>query len=643
MSDRIAQAARAAIAGWTLGAPRRGRPEFSRLSGWDPIPSRMVAAAPIDAWVVWNAARSRGVRAERLGSFLHEHLSLTEEENAYAVRNLVLGFDTPLSGAFDQPLGDGSEALLRAVYWGLVFPDQPDKAAKWAMADASITHHKEGAWMAVFFAVLASLSQPGRTFGEILKPALSVVPTESLLHKAIPVILPSIGNPEAPREIRRSLPETLRLVDPHHAVLTTSWALLGLMHGGGMPGPSMLIAAGCGASSGHSAGLAAVIGTLMIGTLDQEWIGPLGVDYIATHGLRAIEPPKAIMDFALAVADSVEKTGGSPAEPEVPFAPVVDVVPVTSGEPPEMVEASAETVVESAPEPIKIPVPLPDLSVREDLLKAPDRTSIEIGGLLATMQFLDPPLALAGKTTRAQLTIHNPSAEDRTVQIDLGAPYGWELASRVQNSTLRAGGSSSFPVVIRPPEVPSESSANDTHLRLRVDGLQALIPLVAPTPWLIVGPFINIEGQGYDKEQLLEKIEDREAVYSGRSDMPLRWQPWLAPGAVHDLEPIFNNGPGVAYLWMKAKFERAGAYRLQISGPAGVKLWVDKYRRIAYHDHRAVPLRQDPKTVADFESPGETTILVKVVRGNDPLPPLLIALFNDEGRLVRPVECLPMG
>ncbi len=643
MSDRIAQAARAAIAGWTLGAPRRGRPEFSRLSGWDPIPSRMVAAAPIDAWIVWNAARSRGVRSERLGSFLHEHLSLTEEENAYAVRNLALGFDTPLSGAFDQPLGDGSEALLRALYWGLVFPDQPDKAAKWAMADASITHHREGAWMAVFFAVLASLSQPGRTFGEILKPALSVVPTESLLHKAIPVILPSIGNPEAPREIRRSLPETLRLVDPHHAVLTTSWALLGLMHGGGMPGPSMLIAAGCGASSGHSAGLAAVIGTLMIGTLDQEWIGPLGVDYIATHGLRAIEPPKAIMDFALAVADSVEKTGGDPAEPEVPSAPVVDVVPVTSGEPPEMVETSAETAVEPAPEPIKIPVPLPDPSVREDLLKTPDRTSIEIGGLLATMQFLDPPLALAGKTTRAQLTIHNPSAEDRTVQIDLGAPYGWELASRVQNSTLRAGGSSSFPVVIRPPEVPSDSGANDTHMRLRVDGLQALIPLVAPTPWLIVGPFINIEGQGYDKEQLPEKIEDREAVYSGRSDMPLRWQPWLAPGAVHDLEPIFNNGPGVAYLWMKAKFERAGAYRLQISGPAGVKLWVDKYRRIAYHDHRAVPLRQDPKTVADFESPGETTILAKVVRGNDPLPPLLIALFNDEGRLVRPVECLPMG
>ncbi len=642
MSDRIAQAARAAIAGWTLGAPRRGRPEFSRLSGWDPIPSRMVAAAPIDAWIVWNAARSRGVRSERLGSFLHEHLSLTEEENAYAVRNLALGFDTPLSGAFDQPLGDGSEALLRAVYWGLVFPDQPDKAAKWAMADASITHHKEGAWMAVFFAVLASLSQPGRTFGEVLKPALSVVPMESLLHKAIPILLPSVGNPEAPREIRRSLPETLRLVDPHHAVLTTSWALLGLMHGGAVPGPSMLIAAGCGASSGHSAGLAAVIGTLMIGTLDQEWVGPLGGDYIATHGLRGVEPPKAIMDFALAVADSAEKTGVSATEPEVPPTPVVDIMPETSGEPPEMAEATPVPMPEAAAEPVKPPVPLPDPSVREDLQKAPDRTSIELNGLVATMQFLDPPVAVPGKTTRAQLTVHNPTSEDRTIQIDLGAPYGWELASRVQPSTLRAGGSSSFPVVIRPPETSSESG-NDTHLRLRIDGLQALIPLVAPVSWLVVGPFINIEGQGYDKEQLPEKLEDRDAVYSGRSDMPLRWQPWLAPGAMFDLEPLFNNGPGVAYLWMKAKFERAGAYRLQISGPGGVKLWVDKYRRIAYHDHRPVPLRQDPKTVADFESPGETTFLVKVVRGTDPIPPLLIALFNDEGRLVRPVECLPMG
>ena len=129
MSAHIRAATLGALAGATLGAPLRGRKGFRKLEFYEPIPSRMAQSEALEAWLVW----SRHVRAEKSPQTISQSMvanwSYPIDESAFGLANASKGLGSPISGSFANPLPTGSQAIGRAIYWGLAFHGKPDIAA----------------------------------------------------------------------------------------------------------------------------------------------------------------------------------------------------------------------------------------------------------------------------------------------------------------------------------------------------------------------------------------------------------------------------------------------------------------------------------------------------------------------------------
>ena len=320
MSELTKLAAQAAIAGWTLGSPRTGRTEFARLNGFDPIPVRMVSSHPLDAWIAWN----RHLELKRLPQFLartvDENLRLTTEESAYGYLNILQGFTSPLSGAHANPRPTASEAILRAAFWGLAWHGNADKAAEYAYYDASLDHTDDGVWIPVAVASAIATATPTASLMDVYEAFTNALPPASKLHKALTDLQRTVGNPEGPREFRRRAQNLIGSPDNYDAAYSGAYILLGLLNSQNDPGRGMLITAGCGAAADHNTAVVGIILTLLSENLAQEWLTPIGKEYLSGFSLRNLQVPASIEDWATMVGNHAPMPELIVLEPETPKA-----------------------------------------------------------------------------------------------------------------------------------------------------------------------------------------------------------------------------------------------------------------------------------------------------------------------------------
>ena len=123
----------------------------------------------------------------------------------------------------------------------------------------------------------------------------------------------------------------------------------------------------------------------------------------------------------------------------------------------------------------------------------------------------------------------------------------------------------------------------------------------------------------------------------------VQWKRIASDGVVLDLEPIFNNGPGVAYLWAKVQFPVDGDLRILAASGVGAVVFVDGKRISGYHDEEPLDLDRPPShSLAEFRTPGESVILIKTLRNRKPASPLVVAFYDRDGRVIHPVAWAPM-
>ncbi|MCB0824571.1 MAG: ADP-ribosylglycohydrolase family protein [Armatimonadetes bacterium] len=659
MSQLARLAAHAALAGWTLGSPRRNRTDFSRLAGYDPIPSRMEPSHAIDAWIAWRKHINEDRPAEVLGQTALEYLELTMEESVYGYAALRYGFTSPASGQMMQPLPMGSEAIGRTLFWGLVYHGQPDKAYKAAYYDASIDHNSFGATLPAGLAATIAVTRPGMSISDWIKTLAKNLPDNAPFVKMIPHILSSVGQVERPRELKLNMPGEFKILDQHDINLNMAWILMGVVNGEGNPGKAMLLTAGLGSSAGHNTAAVGLIATLLAGGIEDEWLTPLGKDYVATPTLRRLDPPAAIEDF-LSICEPLrpELNSLAPMEKPVVVEPVIEEVapeePAEVASPDTDTETAEESVSETpdaepANEPVAEPErePIPELQLEEpiklvsaglkrNLIGAGRKTSHMAGDLLVMIEYFDPPFLAQDQSISMQFQIKNRSEETRTFEFSLAGTPGLEVASRVKDCQLAADAEVSFPAVIKC----LDAEANQL-LRLRADGRDVIVPLAKAPTWNTIGPFANHDGAGYQKSYGPEREIALDSYHNGRSDMPVVWNQTPFSHVVMDVEPLFKNGPGVAYLHAKMTFPAAGQISMIGAIGTGMMVFVDGRQILRYHDvHTPVP-RAQGKYMAEFETSGENDILVKVVRNAEPVAPLVLAFFDEVGRLVTPMPKNP--
>lgn len=623
--DRLQAAVTGAIVGGTLGAPLRGLNTFRKLNFYEPVPTRMAANTALDSWIVAAEHRAAGGRPEGYCWKMPANHDYRIDETAFGLHNLSLGLSAPLSGAFENPLPNGSQALGRAVVWGLLFPDDPDQAALFAYNDASFDHAQEGVWAAMAVARMASIAKPGATVSQLVKAATSILPPNSLSLKAVSSALGSFNQGRDLAEVYTQLPLHLGTRDALNASLNLAFVMMGLLYGENDPTKAMLVTAGCGGASDQTTVAVGAIASAVAGGTPDELVKPLGDVFVAGHGLKRLSPPATWAEFEERIRFARHEIAPEPVDelqPELPvssdLAPDVPVgTPTAEPRPPVTLDPSA------------------------DLLKlvagAPDGAVAVIDHLLFRVQYVDSPVAQPGKTVKVILSVSNPEPADREVELRASAPEGWDLASKLTSFRLKQGESSSFPIVVQASPLSPAGS-----VKVHFGTYQLSLPILSPQQWYSVGPFVNHEGTGFEKNYRCEDVQNTKEVFNGRSDLPVSWTLTSFPGVLFDLEPDFKKGPGVIYLYTKVRFPEPGKYRIVCAASTGCIVWVNHQQLVKYHDmHTPIPRAIQPY-VASFDAAGPVEIMVKVLRNLQEVLPTVIYFLAEDGSVVQPVEFYPM-
>ena len=133
--------------------------------------------------------------------------------------------------------------------------------------------------------------------------------------------------------------------------------------------------------------------------------------------------------------------------------------------------------------------------------------------------------------------------------------------------------------------------------------------------WLVVGPFANDGGAGFDKAYGPEQAKsfDRAGSYDGLPGK-VQWQAAKAEDGVVNFLNCFETKENVCcYAFTKIKAAKAMRVKLLVGSDDGVKIWLNGEQVHANPADRA--LTKDEDTVDVKLKEGDNDLLVKVLQG----------------------------
>lgn len=279
-----------------------------------------------DAWL--NYAR------EGIGMFWWGGYGVSTEHTAYL--NLKNGIPAPKSGSKEQNGLIASEQIGGQIFidtWGLVNPNDIEKAADYAMKAASVSHDGEGIYGAGFMAASIAKAFSTNDVKEIIEAGLSVIPKDSLYTKLTNSVIDFYdNNPEDFKLCRKYLEDNWgydKYTGVCHIIPNAGVCILSLLYGEGDFNRTVEIATMCGWDTDCNA---ANVGTIMgvacgIEGIKKEYIKPMN-DSVVLSGisgyLNILDIPSytkelAILGYKLKGLEVPEELTNSFTEGEIYF------------------------------------------------------------------------------------------------------------------------------------------------------------------------------------------------------------------------------------------------------------------------------------------------------------------------------------
>ncbi len=208
------------------------------------------------------------------------HQVYTAERVAY--RNLVEGYDPPLSATRYNPYREWIGAQIRADGFGYAAPGLPEVAAEFAYRDAALSHVKNGIygemWVAAMLA--AALVAPGHTMEDILhviEVGLSEIPANSRVAEAIRDVMRWREETDDWEEAWERIHRKYGHYHGVHTINNAALVTLGLVYGAGDFERTICIAVMGGWDTDCNGATAGSVIGAMIGAdaLPYKWVGPL--------------------------------------------------------------------------------------------------------------------------------------------------------------------------------------------------------------------------------------------------------------------------------------------------------------------------------------------------------------------------------
>lgn len=304
MNPRAMAAIEGARIGATIGMPFRGAKSFKRIHFYEPIPARQSSSETIDAWLIFANAVRQGLEPQDASQMIAKHWSYTTNESAFAKRNWQLGFLAPASGYFDNPLAMGSQALGRSVFWGVVNAGDPNRASEFAYYDAASDHSGTGVIAAVVLARMAAIAGHGTNLADLARIATIAADYDARCAQAVRIAIQTAGGGKDIQTLHQRLWEGVSEGDVHNAALNLGFAVGSLLLGKSDFESTMCGCAGLGGSSDQTCIATSTLLCLMHGAAPEDWTKPIGRELVFGHGLRDIDIPISIEDFANLIPSS---------------------------------------------------------------------------------------------------------------------------------------------------------------------------------------------------------------------------------------------------------------------------------------------------------------------------------------------------
>jgi ADP-ribosylglycohydrolase len=223
-----------------------------------------------------------------------------------ALRNIRYGIFPPLSGAFCNPFREWIGAQMRGAVCGMVAPGDPEKAARLAWLDGSVSHSNNGIIGEVFNAILVSLSFVQQDMREILRETISMLPAKSEYYSVVNAAYQSALCHDNWEDAWRVCEASLKEYNWIHAYPNAAAEVIALYYGNGDFDETMHIIAMAGQDVDcNAAQIMTAIGILLGAEgIPEKWRAPIG-DELDTYvrGMKKMSIT-ALADWTLRCAAS---------------------------------------------------------------------------------------------------------------------------------------------------------------------------------------------------------------------------------------------------------------------------------------------------------------------------------------------------
>lgn len=157
------------------------------------------------AWLVAAERHGPTVVAAILGEYWLSYITPNWSEYGFCKNNLRAGLVPPVSGSVANPHRNSNGAWIRTEIWACLNPGQPGRAAHYACEDAMVDHSAEGVYSTAFIAALQSAAFASNDRDELIATALSYIPTDTDVARAVQVVLDAHHSGASWKECRRKL------------------------------------------------------------------------------------------------------------------------------------------------------------------------------------------------------------------------------------------------------------------------------------------------------------------------------------------------------------------------------------------------------------------------------------------------------
>lgn len=155
-------------------------------------------------------------------------------EYGYFLKNYERGILPPYSGKFNNTFFSESEGCpIRSEIWGMIFPRNPDQAAKFAQLDGSLDHSGNAVWIEMFYAALESAAFEVSDLNSLLSISAGYLPAESQAGRCMKDVMEWKEKwPDDWQKSWKCLTENYLHNDFTNAVINFGIVLIALLYGG---------------------------------------------------------------------------------------------------------------------------------------------------------------------------------------------------------------------------------------------------------------------------------------------------------------------------------------------------------------------------------------------------------------------------